>query len=202
MFTLLSGLWRYMFQKEEYYILIIGLDNVGKTTLLEQIKRKFNSDYRGIPFEKITNTVGLNIGKIEVSGVRLLFWDLGGHEDLQSLWDKYYEECHGLIYIVDSVDKQRLDVASTVFSHVLQSSDLQNVPLLVLFNKQDSQNALSVEDIKDTFKDVTPYIGRRDCTVQPVSALEGDGVENGIDWLVRCVKRNIYRPAHTKYELA
>ncbi|CAB3982638.1 ADP-ribosylation factor-related 1 [Paramuricea clavata] len=173
MFTLLSGLWRYMFQKEEYYILILGLDNVGKTTLLEQIKRKFNSDYRGIPFEKITNTVGLNIGKIEVSGVRLLFWDLGGHEDLQSLWDKYYEECHGLIYIVDSVDKQRLDVASAVFSHVLQSSDLQNVPLLVLFNKQDSQNALSVEDIKDAFKDVTPYIGRRDCTVQPVSALEG-----------------------------
>lgn len=37
---------------------------------------------------KITTTVGLNIGKIEISGIRLNFWDLGGQEELQSLWDK------------------------------------------------------------------------------------------------------------------
>ncbi|XP_046858397.1 ADP-ribosylation factor-related protein 1-like [Xenia sp. Carnegie-2017] len=186
------------FSKDEYYILILGLDNAGKTTLLEHIKRKFNEDYKGVAFEKITNTVGLNIGKIEVSGIKLLFWDLGGDNDLQSLWDKYYEECHGLIYVVDSVDQQRLHESAKVFSSVLQNENLQNVPLLVYFNKQDSQNAISVEDIKDSFKDVTPYIGRRDCTVLPVSAIEGDGVENGINWMVRCVKRNIYRPAHTK----
>lgn len=202
MYTLLSGLWRYIFQKNEYNILIVGLDNAGKTTLLEQIKRKYSSDYQGIPFEKITSTVGLNIGKIELSGVKLLFWDLGGEDDLQSLWDKYYEECHGLIFVVDSVDAQRFDLSCKVISHVLQNPDLQSVPLLVLLNKQDSQSALAVENVKNAFKDISTHIGRRDCSVQPVSALNGDGVENGIDWMVRCVKRNIYRPAHTKYELA
>lgn len=202
MFTLLSGLWRYMFQKDEFNILIVGLDNAGKTTFLEQIKRKYSSNYRGIPFEKITSTVGLNIGKIELSGVKLLFWDLGGQDDLQSLWDKYYEECHGLIYVVDSVDEQRLDLSCKVISHVLQSSDLESVPLLILLNKQDSKDAIAVENVKNAFKDISSQIGRRDCSVQPVSALDGDGVENGIDWMVRCVKRNIYRPAHTKYELA
>lgn len=191
-----------MFQKDEYYILIIGLDNAGKTTLLEQIKRKYSSDYRGIPFEKITTTVGLNIGKVELSGVKLLFWDLGGQEDLQSLWDKYYEECHGLIFVIDSVDEKRLGLSCKVFSRMLQNPDLESVPLLVFLNKQDSQNALTVENLKNAFKDVSSQIGRRDCTVQPLSALDGDGVENGIDWMVRCVKRNVYRPAHTKYELA
>jgi ADP-ribosylation factor related protein 1 len=37
---------------------------------------------------KITTTVGLNIGKIDIAGIRLNFWDLGGQEELQSLWDK------------------------------------------------------------------------------------------------------------------
>lgn len=37
---------------------------------------------------RITTTVGLNIGKIDVDGVRLNFWDLGGQQELQSLWDK------------------------------------------------------------------------------------------------------------------
>lgn len=37
---------------------------------------------------KITTTVGLNIGKIDIAGVRFNFWDLGGQEELQSLWDK------------------------------------------------------------------------------------------------------------------
>lgn len=46
-----------------------------------------------------------------------MFWDLGGQEELQSLWDKYYAESHGLIYVVDSVDKDRLQESKTAYGN-------------------------------------------------------------------------------------
>lgn len=83
---------------------------------------------------KITTTVGLNsecqmslyiiaidishdfvVGKIDVKGARLMFWDLGGQEELQSLWDKYYAESHGIIYIIDSVDTTRIPDSKLAF---------------------------------------------------------------------------------------
>jgi ADP-ribosylation factor related protein 1 len=72
-------------------VLILGLDNAGKTTFLESAKTRFNRDHKGANLAKITTTVGLNIGKIDTNGVRLNFWDLGGQEELQALWDKYYQ---------------------------------------------------------------------------------------------------------------
>lgn len=124
MYTLLNGFYKYLVQKDEYFILILGLDNAGKTvspfflrgdwfggyvlynnkwfclgariidshwfiqTYLEAAKTKFTKNYKGMNPSKITTTVGLNIGKIDIAGVRLNFWDLGGQEELQSLWDK------------------------------------------------------------------------------------------------------------------
>lgn len=88
---------------------------------------------------KITTTVGLNsesslwcaprmsvvtvlacfvVGKIDVKGARLMFWDLGGQEELQSLWDKYYAESHGIIYIIDSVDTTRIPESKVAFGRL------------------------------------------------------------------------------------
>ncbi len=58
---------------------------------------------------KITTTVSCNIGKIDMGNIRLNFWDLGEQEELQSLRDKYYADCHGIIYIIDSADRERLE---------------------------------------------------------------------------------------------
>lgn len=63
----------------------------------------------------ITTTVGLNIGQIDIHGIRLSFWDLGGQQDLQSLWDKYYQESHAIIYVIDSNDRERMDECKVVF---------------------------------------------------------------------------------------
>lgn len=64
---------------------------------------------------KITTTVGLNIGEINIAGVKLNFWDLGGREELQSLWDKYYAESHAVIYVVDSSDRKRIPESKATF---------------------------------------------------------------------------------------
>merc|ERR1712088_931715 len=80
MYTLLSGLYNHITQKDDYFVLILGLDNAGKTTFLESAKTKFTKDYNGIKPSKITATVGLNIGQIDLTGIRLNFWYLGGQE--------------------------------------------------------------------------------------------------------------------------
>ncbi|XP_066901986.1 ADP-ribosylation factor-related protein 1 [Halyomorpha halys] len=202
MYTLFSGFYKYMVQKNEYCVLILGLDNAGKTTYLEAAKTKFTKNYKGMNPNKITTTVGLNIGKIDVSGIRLNFWDLGGQEELQSLWDKYYAESHAVIYIVDSNDRERIDESKETFDKMIASENLIGVPLLVLANKQDIVDCMGVREVKPIFKKNAHMIGRRDCMVMPVSALNGDGVDEGILWLVDCIKRNSHiRPPRNHDEM-
>eukprot|EP00795_Rhopilema_esculentum_P007537 gene7537-13320_t len=147
MFTLLSGLWKYVFQKDEYCVLILGLDNAGKTTLLENIKRKFALNYKGIPFDKIHPTVGMNVGRIDIEGIRLIFWDLGGQQDLQSLWDKYYTDAHGVMYIVDSSDKTRIDESMAILESTFIHDNLDGIPLLLLANKQDKDKDIAEQKL-------------------------------------------------------
>ncbi|KAM9648261.1 ADP-ribosylation factor-related protein 1 isoform 2-T4 [Morphnus guianensis] len=198
MYTLLSGLYKYMFQRDEYCVLILGLDNAGKTTFLEQTKTRFNKNYKGMSLSKITTTVGLNIGTIDVGKTRLMFWDLGGQEELQSLWDKYYAESHGVIYVIDSTDEERLSESKRAFEKMITSEALEGVPILVLANKQDVETCLSIPDIKTAFSDCINKIGKRDCLTQACSALTGKGVNEGIEWMVKCVVRNIHRPPRKK----
>ncbi|CAG9585772.1 unnamed protein product [Danaus chrysippus] len=196
MYTLIHGFYKYVIQKDEYFVLILGLDNAGKTTYLEAAKTKFTKKYKAMNPNRITTTVGLNIGKIDVDGVRLNFWDLGGQQELQSLWDKYYAECHGVIYIVDSSDRERVSESKETFDRMIASEHLAGVPLLVLANKQDIPDCMGVHTVKPIFNQNAHLIGARDIMLMATSALMGDGVDEGIRWLVDCIKRNsIERPA-------
>lgn len=139
---------------------------------------------------KITTTVGLNIGKIDIENVRLNFWDLGGQEELQSLWDKYYAESHAVIYVVDSSDQQRIDESKQAFDQMIGNESLRGVPLLLLANKQDLEDCLSLSAIKSAFQENGHQLSMRDCKAMSVSALTGDGVDEGIRWMVKCIKKN------------
>lgn len=195
MYTLLHGFYNYLIQKDEYCVLILGLDNAGKTTYLEATKTKFTKKYKAMNPNRITTTVGLNIGKIDVDGVRLNFWDLGGQQELQSLWDKYYAECHAVIYIVDSSDRDRVSESKETFDRMIASEHLSGVPLLVLANKQDIPDCMGVHTVKPIFNQNAHLIGARDIMLMATSALRGDGVDEGIRWLVDCIKRNsVERP--------
>jgi len=190
MYTLLSGFYKYVCQRDQFFVLILGLDNAGKTTFLEQTKTKFTKGYQGMNLAKITSTVGLNIGKIDLGTSRLNFWDLGGQEELQSLWDKYYVESHAVIFIVDSSDRDRVDQSRDAFEKMVNNENLTGVPLMLLANKQDLDGCLKVTEIKTIFNSQLQDMGQRESWVQGVSALKGDGVEEGIDWLVEAIKRN------------
>ena len=77
-------------------------------TLLEQLKAIYTG-MDPLPPGKIPPTVGLNIGRMHVSRTKLIFWDLGGSRSLRALWEKYYSEAHGLLYVVDASDHDRLE---------------------------------------------------------------------------------------------
>ena len=197
MYTLLSGFYKHLTQKEEFFVLILGLDNAGKTTFLESAKTRLTPNYKGANLAKITTTVGMNLGKIDTNGVRLNFWDLGGQEELQALWDKYYAECHAVIYVVDSGDRERVEESKETFNKMIKNENVRGVPLLVAANKQDLADCMGVREVKPLFESNIEELGCREVMVLATSGLTGEGVEEGIDWVAQCVVRNCgVRPPH------
>lgn len=215
MFSLIYNVWRLLFRKEEYQVVLLGLDNAGKTTFLEQAKTKLIPGYTGVNLSRITSTVGLNIGRLDTAGIRVNFWDLGGQSDLQCLWDKYYSESHAVIYIVDSDDPGRLEDSKAAYDKMIKNETLTGVPVLLVSNKMDSSTALRLERIKEIFQSDVSISNRnssvnncpdedtsqeprrrssssycRDWHAVAVSALTGEGVVESINWIANCVKRN------------
>ncbi|EGG10167.1 uncharacterized protein MELLADRAFT_29790, partial [Melampsora larici-populina 98AG31] len=104
MYRLLSGLYQHLTRKEEYNIIILGLDQSGKTTLLEKIKTIYNPNQPGLKPHQISKTIGQNIGKILISSSFLQFIDLGGSKEIRMIWEKYFKEIDGLCWVLDSND--------------------------------------------------------------------------------------------------
>ncbi|EFA78929.1 ARF-like protein [Heterostelium album PN500] len=180
--------------KTEYYVLILGLDGAGKTTLLEEIKTKYTKT-PGLPPQSIIPTVGLNIGRIIIDNVKLIFWDLGGQIDLRTIWDKYYTSIHAVIYVVDSADLERLDESKTELERIISHHDLKDVPLLLFFNKQDLPDAQRIDILSTMFKSVTNNMKdntdvSRNIQLQPLIAHTGQGLNEGLSWLVDNLKKN------------
>lgn len=186
MFGLCHGCLEYVLRKEELHILILGLDKAGKTTLLEKMK-----DMHGLPgleWDKILPTVGLNVGRIEAHGCLLIFWDLGGQTGLRTIWDKYFDEAHAVVYVVDAADGERLKDSKSALDRVLGHRDLVSAPLLVLANKQDLYDSLGTSDIAEELG--LGKVDTRPCRVQPVSAHSGYGISEGLTWLVNSVRHS------------
>ncbi|KAI9296572.1 GTPase of the ras superfamily required to recruit Arl1p to the Golgi [Neoconidiobolus thromboides FSU 785] len=179
-----------------YSILIIGLDNAGKTTLLEKIKQQYLNQIP-LPPEKIAPTVGLNMAKIQYEKNSIInFWDLGGQSDLQNIWKNYYSECHGICFVIDATDKERLEQCKLVFEKLVLDDRIQGVPIVMLANKQDiTGKSLSVESIKEIFNKIAIKLEASDSKVLPISALTGLGVGDAIDWLCsRMILNKLERP--------
>lgn len=94
----------------------------------------------------------LLVGKISLPSTTLHFFDLGGQRDIRSIWPKYYDECHAVVFVLDAVDQSRLSETWEVFDEVINSPRLLNLPLLLLANKQDVEGSLSVAEIRESFE--------------------------------------------------
>lgn len=187
MFSLVYGLWKYIFNKTEFRVLILGVDKSGKTTLLEKLKLIYLKG-EGLPPDRIVPTVGLNIGRIEDANAKLTFWDLGGQVGLRTIWDKYYQEAHAIIYVVDAAAASSFEDAKSALEKVLRHEDLKGAPLLIFANKQDLPGVIANEELTKHLHlkelDERPYM------FQAVSAYDGRGIKSGVDWLVEQMERS------------
>jgi ADP-ribosylation factor related protein 1 len=151
MFSLVSGFWKWMTYKEELRFLIIGLDNSGKTTTFEAIKSLYQSRDTKVPMDRITPTYGFNLCSISIDKMFVgVFWDLGGQIMLRSLWENYYSECDGIIFVLDSTDAHRMREVYNTMEYVFNHPTLcdRSLPVVILANKQDSKTiAFTIEQL-------------------------------------------------------
>jgi len=181
MFSLLHGLWEYLFKRTQYQVLLVGLDHAGKSTFLEQVKRLY-STAPVTPLEKIPPTVGLNIGHLQVERTNLLVWDLGGQRALRAIWEKYCASAHAIVYMVDSSDRTRFAESRAAFEHLLRRPDTAGAVVLVLANKCDLADIALPDEVTQTLR-LVDVNETSVCRLQPVSAKTGEGLEVAIKWL-------------------
>ncbi|NXY43989.1 ARL14 protein, partial [Ceuthmochares aereus] len=161
-------------------ILMLGLDSAGKSTLL--YKLKCNEVFLTTP------TIGFNVDMIETrKDCTMTFWDVGGQQKMRQVWCTFLENTDGLLYVVDSSDKRRLEESKKEFVLILKNEFIKNVPVIVLANKQDLPGALNAEEITRRFN-VKKYCSDRNWYVQPCCALTGEGLSEALRILTTFAK--------------
>ncbi|XP_046996822.1 ADP-ribosylation factor-like protein 2 [Schistocerca americana] len=179
---LLTVLKKMKMKEKEIRILMLGLDNAGKTTIL----KRFN----GEEIDTISPTLGFNIKTLEHRGYKLNVWDVGGQKSLRSYWRNYFETTDGLIWVVDSADKRRLEDCCKELHTLLEEERLAGATLLVFANKQDLSGALSAEEIRNVLE--LDSIKTHHWQIVWCSAITGQNLLQGIDWLIDDIAARIF----------
>ncbi|KRX42953.1 ADP-ribosylation factor 1-like 2 [Trichinella murrelli] len=176
--TLFKGL----FGKKEVRILMVGLDAAGKTTIL--YKLKLGEIVTTIP------TIGFNVETVEYKNISFTVWDVGGQDKIRPLWRHYFQNTQGLIFVVDSNDRERVGEARDELIRMLAEDELRDAVLLVFANKQgfqqfdlgvDLPNAMNAAEVTDKLGLHT--LRNRSWYIQATCATSGDGLYEGLDWL-------------------
>ncbi|XP_048176084.1 ADP-ribosylation factor-like protein 3 isoform X2 [Corvus hawaiiensis] len=159
--------------EQELRIVLLGLDNAGKTTLLKRLASEEVST--------ITPTQGFNIKSVHSHGLKLNVWDIGGQRSIRPYWKKYLGSTDLLIYVIDSADQKRFEETGQELAELTEDESLTGVPLLVFANKQDLVTAAPAAEIAEglslhTYRD-------REWQIQACSALSGEGVQDGMNWI-------------------
>jgi len=171
---LFSSLWG----KKEMRILMVGLDAAGKTTIL--YKLKLGEIVTTIP------TIGFNVETVDYKNISFTVWDVGGQDKIRPLWRHYFQNTQGLIFVVDSNDRERIGEAREELNRMLNEDELRDAVLLVFCNKQDLPNALNARDV--TEKLGLTQMRNRKWYIQSTCATTGDGLYEGLDWLANELK--------------
>eukprot|EP00455_Lapot_gusevi_P041678 TRINITY_DN4862_c0_g1_i3.p1 TRINITY_DN4862_c0_g1~~TRINITY_DN4862_c0_g1_i3.p1 ORF type:complete len:184 (+),score=0.53 TRINITY_DN4862_c0_g1_i3:60-611(+) len=177
-----SSFWRSLFGPRPvggfWRILMLGLDAAGKTNIL--FKLRLGEVVTTIP------TPGFYVETVEYKNIRFTIWDMGGQDKIRPLWHHYYQNTHAIIFVVDSNDHERIDVAAQELQHLLNTEELQNACLLVFANKQDLPSSLNAQQITERFG--LNQLQQRTWHVQPCCAHTGIGLYEGLEWIANCLQ--------------
>ena len=185
--NIFTTVWNRMVSNREMRILMLGLDAAGKTTML--YKLKLGEVVGSIP------TVGFNVETVEYKNINMTVWDVGGQDKIRPVWRHYYRGTQGLIFVVDSNDRDRIYDAA-VYHHsareelakLLAADELRDAAVLVMANKQDMPGAMKPDEVAERMG--LTKLRDRKWHCQGTNCLTGDGLYAGLDWLSQAVASN------------
>ncbi|CAL8106437.1 unnamed protein product [Calicophoron daubneyi] len=167
------SLFSRLFGSRERRILILGLDGAGKTTIL----------YRLQVGEVVTTipTIGFNVETVVYKNLKFQVWDLGGQTSIRPYWRCYYSNTDAIIYVVDSMDRDRVGISKQELVSMLEEEELRNAVLVVLANKQDIPGCMTISEVANSLGLAT--IKNRRYQLFKTSAIKGEGLNEAMDWL-------------------
>eukprot|EP00667_Euglena_gracilis_P023306 EG_transcript_26290 len=175
----LSHVFSSLFSGRPVRILMVGLDAAGKTTIL--YKMRLGEVVSTIP------TIGFNVETVTYKNLKFVMWDIGGQDRLRPLWQHYYEGSEGVIFVVDSNDRERIGLARKEVQKLCSEDRLRGAHLLVLANKQDLPHAMGCAELTDQLG--LRELRDRQWYIQGACGTTGEGLYEGLDWLAQSIKR-------------
>jgi ADP-ribosylation factor protein 1 len=165
---------------KEARILMLGLDAAGKTTILYKLKTN-EETVTTIP------TIGFNVESLQYKKLKFTVWDVGGQDKIRPLWRHYYQNTQGLIFVVDCSDRDRINEAKEELTKILENEELKDTKLLVYANKRDLPNSLSGAQLTEQLG--LTSMRSREWFVQETCATSGEGLYEGLDWMVNALSK-------------
>ena len=164
------------FANREATVVVVGLDNAGKTTLLHRLKTGTVRSFA--PTERVKEQ------SFKIGGVNFTGWDLGGHDAVRHLWAEYYVKHDAIVFMVDCTDVKRFEEAQVELEEILSDEDVDEIPVLILSNKIDRKDAVVLDDvIKAVGADGKWPDRKAPLRAFEVSILKGIGYEDAFQWL-------------------
>ena len=169
----------------ETRILIAGLYDAGKTTMLYKL------DLGEI--ETTMPMICVHLETMKYKSVSFTSLDVdqkGGRFIIRRVLDPILTNNDGIIFVIDSSDRERIEESKIEFVKLLQQEQLQGAKLLVLANKQDMPGAMSLEEIADRFQLRT--ITDRQWQIRGTSGETGEGLIEAFNWLLKSLGAPIF----------
>ncbi|KAL7451722.1 MAG: GTP-binding protein [Desulfobacteraceae bacterium] len=154
-------------------MVVIGLENSGKTTLLSALAH-------GQPVETVP-TIGLNVKVFQKGRVQMKCWDIGGQAQYRTEWSRYCKGCDVVLFVVDAAAPQKLATAKKELHKLLDDGSIGSTPLLVLANKIDIQPHVGESELIEKLQ--LNYVMETPWMVLPISALQLTNLDQVVEWL-------------------
>ncbi|CAF3639096.1 ADP-ribosylation factor-like protein 2 [Fusarium graminearum] len=179
---MLSILRKARLKDKEMRILMLGLDNAGKTTIVKKVM--------GEDVNTVSPTLGFIIKTIDYLGYKLNIWDVGGQKTLRSYWRNYFEKTDALIWVVDATDRLRIQDCRDELQGLLLEERLAGASLLVFANKTDVEGCMTEAEILSELE--LESIRTHRWNILPCSAMTGSNLDEGLSWVVEEAKKRLF----------
>eukprot|EP01098_Paradermamoeba_levis_P003019 TRINITY_DN1414_c0_g1_i1.p1 TRINITY_DN1414_c0_g1~~TRINITY_DN1414_c0_g1_i1.p1 ORF type:complete len:173 (-),score=23.61 TRINITY_DN1414_c0_g1_i1:200-718(-) len=156
-------------------VLMFGLDNGGKTTILHQLSSEV-TETRSVP--------GFGFESAKYKSLEIFSWDGGGSDtNTYKLYSRGLQKgSHGIIFVVDSTDRDRIGESCEELCRYLKEDALKNLPVLIFWNKVDVSGSMPIAEVSQRL-----LLGefQNKFVVQPCCAITGEGLNEGLEQLVQ-----------------